>query len=65
METQNINKAEVAPKTESQVQDVFINGKSTKEYTQRDWDVYRNHRIKYIFQIYNLIPHQTVLGYFE
>ena len=45
--------------------DVFINGKSTKEYTDRDWDVYRNHRIGFIFQSYNLIPHQTVLGNVE
>ena len=45
MEIQNINKAEVAPKTETQVQDVFINRKSTNEYTDRDWDVYRNHRM--------------------
>ena len=37
MEIQNINKAEVALKTETQVQDVFINGKSAKEYTNRDW----------------------------
>ena len=45
--------------------DVVINGKSTKEYTDRDWDVYRNHRIGFIFQSYNLIPHQTVLGNVE
>ena len=45
METQNKNKAEVAPKTETQVQDIFINGKSTNEYTDSDWDVYRHHRI--------------------
>ena len=62
METQNINKAEVPPKTETQVQDIFINGKSTNEYTDRDWDVYRNNRIGFIFQSYNLLPHQTVLG---
>ena len=41
--------------------DLFINGKSTKEYTDRDWDVYRNHRIGFVFQSYNLIPHQTIL----
>ena len=41
--------------------DLFINGKSTKDFTDRDWDVYRNHRIGFIFQSYNLIPHQTVL----
>ena len=62
MEIQNINKAEVAPKIETQVQHIFINGKSTKENTDRDWDVYRNHRIGFIFQSYNLLPHQTILG---
>ena len=41
--------------------DLIINGRSTKSYTGRDWDVYRNHRIGFIFQSYNLIPHQTVL----
>ena len=41
--------------------DLIINGRSTKSYTDRDWDVYRNHRIGFIFQSYNLIPHQTVL----
>ena len=45
--------------------DLFINGRSTKEYKDRDWDVYRNHRIGFIFQSYNLIPHQTVLGNVE
>ena len=45
--------------------DLFINGVSTKEYSDRDWDVYRNHRIGFIFQSYNLIPHQTVLGNVE
>ena len=45
--------------------DLVINGKSTKAYTDRDWDVYRNHRIGFIFQSYNLIPHQTVLGNVE
>jgi len=45
--------------------DLSIYGKSTKEYTDRDWDVYRNHRIGFIFQSYNLIPHQTVLGNVE
>ena len=45
--------------------DLVINGKSTKAYTSRDWDVYRNHRIGFIFQSYNLIPHQTVLGNVE
>lgn len=41
--------------------DLFINGRSTKEYSDRDWDVYRNHRIGFVFQSYNLIPHQTVI----
>ena len=45
--------------------DLLIAGRSTKEYTDRDWDVYRNHRIGFIFQSYNLIPHQTVLGNVE
>ena len=45
--------------------DLVINGRSTKSYTDRDWDVYRNHRIGFIFQSYNLIPHQTVLGNVE
>ncbi len=41
--------------------DLIINGKSTRFYGDREWDVYRNHRIGFIFQSYNLIPHQTVL----
>ena len=45
--------------------DLVINGKSTKSYKDRDWDVYRNHRVGFIFQSYNLIPHQTVLGNVE
>ena len=45
--------------------DLIINGKSTKMYKDRDWDVYRNHRIGFVFQSYNLIPHQTVLGNVE
>ena len=45
--------------------DLVINGISTKQYRDRDWDVYRNHRIGFIFQSYNLIPHQTVLGNVE
>ncbi len=45
--------------------DLLINGRSTKSYTDRDWDVYRNHRIGFIFQSYNLIPHQTILGNVE
>ena len=41
--------------------DLIINGKSTKKYTDRDWDTYRNHSIGFVFQTYNLIPHQTAL----
>ena len=41
--------------------DLVINGKSTKEYKDKDWDAYRNHSIGFVFQSYNLIPHQTVL----
>ncbi len=41
--------------------DLIINGISTKKYTDRDWDSYRNHTIGFIFQSYNLIPHQSVL----
>ena len=45
--------------------DLIIRGVSTKHYSDRDWDVYRNHRIGFVFQSYNLIPHQTVLGNVE
>ena len=45
--------------------DLIIAGKSTKNYKDRDWDIYRNHRIGFIFQSYNLIPHQTILGNVE
>ena len=45
--------------------DLVINGRSTKSYSDRDWDVYRNHRVGFIFQSYNLIPHQTILGNVE
>lgn len=45
--------------------DLVINGVSTKEFKDHDWDVYRNHRIGFIFQSYNLIPHQTILGNVE
>ncbi len=45
--------------------DLIINGKSTKLYKDRDWDSYRNHTIGFIFQSYNLIPHQTVLSNVE
>ena len=41
--------------------DLVINGTSTKEYKDRDWDAYRNHSVGFVFQSYNLIPHQTVL----
>jgi len=41
--------------------DLFINGKSTKDFKDRDWDTYRNHSIGFVFQSYNLIPHQSVL----
>ena len=41
--------------------DLVINGISTKKYTDRDWDTYRNHRVGFVFQTYNLIPHQTAL----
>ena len=45
--------------------DLIINGKSTKDFSDHDWDVYRNHHIGFVFQSYNLIPHQTVLGNVE
>ena len=45
--------------------DLIINGISTREYTDRDWDSYRNHTIGFVFQSYNLIPHQTVLANVE
>ncbi len=45
--------------------DLVINGKSTKEFTDGDWDTYRNHSIGFVFQSYNLIPHQTVLSNVE
>jgi len=41
--------------------ELFIDDVSTKDYTDRDWDTYRNHRIGFVFQSYNLIPHQTIL----
>jgi len=41
--------------------DLTINGKSTKDYNDRDWDTYRNHSVGFVFQSYNLIPHQSVL----
>ena len=45
--------------------DLIINGRSTKEYKDSDWDTYRNHSIGFVFQSYNLIPHQTVLSNVE
>lgn len=45
--------------------DLIINGRSTKEYKDRDWDAYRNHSVGFVFQSYNLIPHQTVLSNVE
>lgn len=45
--------------------DLIINGISTKKYTDRDWDAYRNHTIGFVFQSYNLIPHQSVLANVE
>ena len=41
--------------------DLIINGVSTKQFNDRDWDTYRNHSIGFIFQSYHLIPHQTIL----
>ena len=45
--------------------DLVIKGRSTKEFSDRDWDSYRNHSIGFVFQSYNLIPHQTVLANVE
>lgn len=45
--------------------DLIINGKSTKEFKDKDWDIYRNHSVGFVFQSYNLIPHQTVLANVE
>ena len=45
--------------------DLIINGRSTKEYTDADWDTYRNHSIGFVFQSYNLIAHQSVLSNVE
>ena len=45
--------------------DLVINGVSTKKYSDRDWDSYRNHSIGFVFQSYNLIPHQTILANVE
>ena len=45
--------------------DLLINGRSTKNFKDRDWDTYRNHSVGFVFQSYNLIPHQTVLANVE
>ena len=45
--------------------DLVIRGVSTKLYRDRDWDAYRNHSVGFVFQTYNLIPHQTVLSNVE
>ena len=45
--------------------DLVIKGRSTREYKDRDWDSYRNHSVGFVFQSYNLIPHQTVLSNVE
>lgn len=45
--------------------DLVINGRSTKDYSDKDWDTYRNHRVGFVFQSYNLIMHQTVLSNVE
>ena len=45
--------------------DLYINGRSTKQFCDADWDAYRNHSIGFVFQSYNLIPHQTVLANVE
>lgn len=45
--------------------DLIINGVSTKKYKDRDWDTYRNHRVGFVFQSYNLIPHQSIVSNVE
>ena len=45
--------------------DLKINGKSTKDFKDKDWDAYRNYSVGFVFQNYNLIPHQTVLSNVE
>ena len=42
--------------------DLIINGKSTKKFKDKDWDAYRNYSVGFVFQNYNLIPHQSVLA---
>ncbi|MBQ1506062.1 MAG: ABC transporter ATP-binding protein/permease [Erysipelotrichales bacterium] len=49
----------------SSVGDLYIDGKSTQKFNERDWDTYRNHLVGFVFQNYNLIPHQTVLSNVE
>lgn len=45
--------------------DLIINGKSTKQFKDKDWDAYRNYSVGFVFQSYNLIPHQTILSNVE
>lgn len=45
--------------------DLIINGKSTKDFKAKDWDAYRNYSVGFVFQSYNLIPHQTILSNVE
>ena len=45
--------------------DLLIDGRSTKEYKDKDWDMYRNHKVGFVFQSYNLIPHQNILSNVE
>ena len=45
--------------------DLSVSGRSTKDFSDRDWDAYRNHSVGFVFQNYNLIPHQTVLSNVE
>ena len=45
--------------------ELIINGVSTRKYSARDWDSYRNHTVGFVFQSYNLIPHQTILANVE
>ena len=45
--------------------DIVVNGVSTRDYGDAEWDTYRNHRVGFIFQSYNLIPHQTILANVE
>ena len=45
--------------------DLIINGKSTKDFKDKDWDAYRNYSVGFVFQNYNLIPHQTILANVE